>query len=159
MKQRLSAFRSGEKDPSVERARVHKVTPLNDSSSLSALSRTFATFRGNFQVALTRRSDEDGRPTRTALRPAEAEKRPKQTAHFPIRNETFRMAKRNSLKSFWPPNSLSRGLFIFKDLTPISFRRFTASLVFNDLLPFRFVALAIRARRRAGQSRRSKRRD
>ena len=70
---------------------AHKFTRANDSKALAALLRDF--FATGFEPAPIRLAEGRGRaprPSRFASRLDEAEKRP--SAHFAMRNETFRIA-------------------------------------------------------------------
>ena len=75
-------------------------------------------------------------PACFASRAGEAEKRANETAISP--SETKRFA--GHALSLWNPYERRirhfAGLFVFKDLTPFSFRRIHGLFVFNDLAPF-----------------------
>ena len=87
---------------------------------------------------LLRTADSDRRPAAVALLARTEPKTAKRNARLAGRNETLRGSHRKSLKSLWAANQRFARLFVFKDLSPFSFRRFRRVILFKDLVPFRF---------------------
>jgi hypothetical protein len=84
-----------------------------------------------------------GWPAACASRPGEAENGQKRNAHFAMRNETFRVAQRKLLKSFWAPNHSFRGIVCFQSFNFDFVSPFSRDVCFQWFgAPFRFAAFA-----------------
>jgi hypothetical protein len=113
---------------------AHKFTRANDFKRLTALSRNFAvdpTVFSRQRGAGDALSSVSGRPERLshfASCAEAAQDKQKRNESFARRNEMFRNAGRKSLASLCAPNQHFAALFVFKGLTPFSFRAFSKGL-------------------------------
>src|SRR6185437_16131395 len=133
--------------------RAHNVARANDVMGLPALLRNFAAARREVicraalltplaravdRPARSRRARCEGRgPARSGpfLHAWTGLKRTRRTLHFAKRNEAFRRHAVNHWNPYGGETKHFAGLFVFKGLTPFSFRRVFESFVFNGLAP------------------------